>query len=348
MFTSSASGIFLVWTARMPSRPFTSGRLTTMRRSKRPGRSSAGIEHVRAVGRRHEDDAFVRLEAVHFDEQLVERLLAFVVTAAQSCAAMPADRVNLVDEDDAGCVLLALFEEVADARRADADEHLDEVGAADREERNVGFAGHGPGQQRLACSRGAHEQDAFGNASAELLEFLRFLQELDDLLELFLRFVYARHVLERDLLLRAGRQLRAALAERQGLVPAALHLPHDEDPEANHQQDRRPRVEQRRPRAGRLRLGVDVDALLEQLVAKPFVLGRARRCGTCRCRCRRCRYSVPVISLPVMSTVATSPASTFWRNCENGIGVSDWRKVLRRNARSGPRRRRGPSRTASS
>src|SRR5262245_13882729 len=42
MLTSSASGIFLVWTARMPSRPFTSGRFTTMRRSKRPGRSSAG------------------------------------------------------------------------------------------------------------------------------------------------------------------------------------------------------------------------------------------------------------------------------------------------------------------
>jgi len=38
-------------------------------------------------------------------------------------------RVDLVDEDDARRVLLGLAEEVAHARRADADEHLDELGA---------------------------------------------------------------------------------------------------------------------------------------------------------------------------------------------------------------------------
>src|SRR5262249_22731300 len=96
------------------------------------------VEHIGAGGRGDEDEALVRLEATHFDEQLVEGLLALVVTAAEASAAMTADRVNLVDEDDAGGVLLALLEEVADARGADADEHFDEVGAADREERDVG------------------------------------------------------------------------------------------------------------------------------------------------------------------------------------------------------------------
>ena len=86
-----------------------------MRRSKRPGRSSAGIEDVRPVGRGDEDDAFVALEAVHLDEQLVQRLLALVVPAAEAGAAMTADGVDLVDEDDAGRVLLALFEQVAHA-----------------------------------------------------------------------------------------------------------------------------------------------------------------------------------------------------------------------------------------
>ena len=33
-------------------------------------------------------------------------------------------------------------------------------------------------------------------------------------------------------------ELRAALAERQGLVAAALHLPHEEDPEADTQNSR--------------------------------------------------------------------------------------------------------------
>jgi hypothetical protein len=43
--------------------------------------------------------------------------------------AMAADRVDLVDEDNAGRVLLGLLEHVAHARSADADEHFNEVGA---------------------------------------------------------------------------------------------------------------------------------------------------------------------------------------------------------------------------
>src|SRR5438128_1231388 len=40
------------------------------------------VEDVRAVGGRDEDDVVLHLEPVHLDEQLVERLLALVVTAA--------------------------------------------------------------------------------------------------------------------------------------------------------------------------------------------------------------------------------------------------------------------------
>src|SRR5262249_49073100 len=125
-----------------------------------------------------------------------------------------------------------------------ADEHLHEVRAADREERNVGFAGDGARKKGLAGSGRAHQQDALWNASAELLELLRFLQELDNLLKLFLGFINADDILERHLLLRAGRQLRLALAKRERLVAAALHLAHEEDPEADHEEDRRPRVQQ--------------------------------------------------------------------------------------------------------
>ena len=75
------------------------------------------IEHVGPVGGGDQDDAFVRLEAVHLDQQLVERLLALVVAAAEAGAAMAADRVDFVDEDDAGRVLLGLLEHVAHAAR---------------------------------------------------------------------------------------------------------------------------------------------------------------------------------------------------------------------------------------
>ena len=124
------------------------------------------VEHVGAVGGGDEDDALVGLEAVHLHQQLVERLLALVVTAAQAGAAVAADGVDLVDEDDAGGVLLALLEEVAHAAGADADEHLHEVGAGDGEERHAGLAGDGLGQQRLAGARRAHHQHALGDAAA--------------------------------------------------------------------------------------------------------------------------------------------------------------------------------------
>ena len=41
------------------------------------------VEHVRPVRGGDEDDALVRVEAVHLDEQRVQRLLALVVPAAE-------------------------------------------------------------------------------------------------------------------------------------------------------------------------------------------------------------------------------------------------------------------------
>ena len=272
--TSSAIGILRVWTERMPSRPFTSGRLTTMRRSKRPGTQERRIEHVGTVGGGDEDDAFVRLEAVHLDEELVERLLALVVSAAETRAAVTADRVDFVDEDDARRVLLALLEQIADAAGADADEHLDEVRSADREERHVRFAGDGAREQRLAGAGRAHQQHALRNASAEFLEFLRLLEELDDLDEFFLGLVDAGDVLERHFLLRTRRQLRLALAEAQRLVAAALHLAHEEQPEADDEQRGSPAEQERRPRAGGRFFRADLHLAGHQLVDEAFVLRR--------------------------------------------------------------------------
>ncbi len=156
------------------------------------------IEHVRTVGRGDEDDALVGLEAVHLDQQLVQRLLALVIAAAEAGAAMAADRVDFVDEDDAGRVLLGLLEHVAHAARADADEHFDEVGTRNREERHVGLAGDGARQQRLAGARRADEQHAARDLAAEPLELLRVAQEFDDFLEILLGLVDAGDVVKRD------------------------------------------------------------------------------------------------------------------------------------------------------
>ena len=63
---------------------------------------------------------------------------------------MAAHGVNFVDKYDAGSVFLALFEQIAHAAGADADEHFDEIRTGNREKRNVGFTGDGSRQESLA------------------------------------------------------------------------------------------------------------------------------------------------------------------------------------------------------
>ena len=117
------------------------------------GAQQGRVEDVGPVGGGDQDDAALDVEAVHLDEHLVEGLLALVVAAAHAGTAVPADGVDLVDEDDGRRVGLGLLEQVADPGGADTDEHLDEVRAGDRVERHAGLAGDGPGEQRLAGAR---------------------------------------------------------------------------------------------------------------------------------------------------------------------------------------------------
>ena len=84
------------------------------------------IEDVGAVGGRHDHDAVGSGEAVHLDEQLVERLLALFM-AERVAAAIASDGIELVDEDDARLVTASLAKQLADARGADAGIHFDEL-----------------------------------------------------------------------------------------------------------------------------------------------------------------------------------------------------------------------------
>src|SRR5581483_8790145 len=223
------------------------------------GAQQGGIEDVGPVRGGDQDDVVLHLEAVHLDEELVQRLLALVVTAAETGTAVTADGVDLVHKDDARSGLLRLLEEVAHARSADADEHLDEVGAGDREERNARLTRDGAREERLACARRPVQQHTLRDARAERLELLRVLEELLDLAELLDGLVDAGDVLEADLR-RVGRHaLRARLAEAHHLRPAALHLVHQEDPEAEQENERQERREDRPPgrRADALRVEVD-------------------------------------------------------------------------------------------
>ncbi len=210
-------------------------------RSKRPGTQQRRIEHIGAVGRGDDDHAFLRVEAIHLDEQRIERLLALIMPAAHAMAAMPAHGVDLIDENNARRALLALLEHVAHAARADADKHFHEVRTADREKRHIGLAGNRASQERLARSRRADQEHAFRDAAAEFLELLRIAQELDQLGHFVLRFLDAGDVLEGDLVLVAREHARLRLAEVERALAGHADLLAEE--EVEHEQEKRDREE---------------------------------------------------------------------------------------------------------
>src|SRR5947199_300685 len=78
---------------------------------------------------------------------------------------------------------------------ADADEHLDEVRAADREERDARLSGHRAGQERLSRTRRAVEEDSARDLGPDGLELRRILEVLLDLTELLDRLLDPGHVL---------------------------------------------------------------------------------------------------------------------------------------------------------
>ena len=76
-----ASGTLRVWTFRISDAALLVGRVDHDLPVESPGPQQRRVEHVRPVGGGQHDHALVAGEAVHLGEDLVQRLLALVVTA---------------------------------------------------------------------------------------------------------------------------------------------------------------------------------------------------------------------------------------------------------------------------
>ena len=206
-----------------------------------PGTQQRRVEDVGPVRGGQDDDALGRLEAVHLGQHLVEGLLPLVVPAAEAGAALAADGVDLVDEDDRPTHLAGRLEQVAHAAGADADEHLHEVRAGHREEADARLTGDGPGEERLAGARRTHQEHALGHARADLLEPLGHLEEVDDLLDLLLHALVAGDVGEGRGRLVGGVGLGPAAPDRHHVAhlpgSPALHPDEEGDDEHHGQQE---------------------------------------------------------------------------------------------------------------
>jgi hypothetical protein len=120
------------------------------------GAQQGVIQNIGAVGGRHNDYALVVAEAVHLNKELVQGLLALVVSAAQAGTSLAAHGVDLIDEDYRGLHFFRLLKKVAYAGRAHADIKLHKVGAGNGQKLYARLAGHSLGDKRLAGARRAY------------------------------------------------------------------------------------------------------------------------------------------------------------------------------------------------
>src|SRR5262249_57802599 len=103
-----------------------------------------------------------------------------------------------------------------------ANEHLDEIGARNGEERHIGFARHRARDESLAGTGRPDQKDAARNAAAKALELARVTKEFNDLLEILLCLIDACYVFKRDPAMSFSQQLRSRISEPERLATCSL------------------------------------------------------------------------------------------------------------------------------
>ena len=58
------------------------------------GAQECRVKHIRSVGCRHDNDRLGLLETVHFTQNLIQRLLALIVSTAETRAAVTSDELR--------------------------------------------------------------------------------------------------------------------------------------------------------------------------------------------------------------------------------------------------------------
>ncbi len=205
-----------------------------------PRPQQGGIEHVRAVRGGQHHNGIARLEAIQLHEQLLQRLFTLIIARKRRGAtARSPDRVELVDKDDAGSVLLGLLKQVAYAAGSHADEQFDKAGRTGAEERDTSLTCDCTCEQGLPRAWRTDQQHPFGNVCPNRQVALWIAQEVDHLAQVLLGFVDTRHIVEGRRWTLFVVQFGAAAPHSKDASPL-LRLPHvaqEHVAKVNQQQD---------------------------------------------------------------------------------------------------------------
>ena len=133
---------------------------------KASGSGESRVQRLRSVGGSQDDDTVIAFKAVHLGQQLVQRLLSFII-AANLPVSLLADGIDFINEDDAGRLFLGLAKQIADLVSTHADEHFHKFRAGDREEGDACFTGYRLGKHCFTGTGRADEKHALRHLCAD-------------------------------------------------------------------------------------------------------------------------------------------------------------------------------------
>ena len=134
---------------------------------KTPRTKQCTIQHIRTIGCCHYNNVCALFKAIHLGKDLIESLLALVVTTTESgTATLAPDSINLINKDDARCITFCFGKEITHTAGTNTYEHFYKLRSGNRKERYARFARDSTCQECFTCSRSTNKNHASGDLGA--------------------------------------------------------------------------------------------------------------------------------------------------------------------------------------
>ena len=158
------------------------------------GTQDRRIQYIHTVSSRQHNNSFINAKSIHFHQQLVQRLLPFVMSASHTGTSPPCHRIDFIDKYNTGRMLLGIREQIPYSGSAHAYEHLYKIRTRNTEKRHIRFSCNGFCQKRFSGTRSAFQQDALWYSGSYFREFSRRFQKTDNFIQFFLFFLQTGHI----------------------------------------------------------------------------------------------------------------------------------------------------------
>mmetsp|Transcript_14900 Transcript_14900/g.21069 ORF Transcript_14900/g.21069 Transcript_14900/m.21069 type:complete len:257 (-) Transcript_14900:853-1623(-) len=139
------------------------------------------VKNIDTVSGGNGDNSWVSIETIHLNKDLVNSLFTFIVTSGVTSTTLTTNSINLINEDNAGSILLCLSEDITDTGSTNTNKHLNEFRTRDGDERDSSLTGNSLGKKGLTGTRRSIEDHTTRNTTPVLGVGLGLLEEINNL-----------------------------------------------------------------------------------------------------------------------------------------------------------------------